>query len=110
MEIYSEKPNFGKIKEYTHRIKQKNPICNDEIIIDLIIKNNKIVDAKFHGKTCFITTVSASALLENIKGMTLSKIKKLTQKDMNKFLGIDVLPTRIKCELLPLEAIKKIKC
>jgi nitrogen fixation NifU-like protein len=110
MELYSEKPNFGKIENPTHTIKQKNPICNDEIIIDLIIKNNKIIDAKFSGKTCFITTISASALLENIKGLTLQEIKKLNQRDMDKFLGTDITKTRIKCELLPLEAIKKIKC
>ena len=110
MELYSEKPNYGELKDHTHRIRQKSPICNDEIIIDLIIKNNKVTDAKFHGKTCFITTISASALLENIKGMTLAEIKKLTQEDLNKFLGIDVVSTRIKCELLPLEALKKIKC
>jgi nitrogen fixation NifU-like protein len=108
MELYSEKPNFGEIKDKTHQIKYKNPACEDEIIIDLIIKNNKIKDAKFRGKTCFVSTISASMLLENIKGMTLDKVKKLTKEDIDKFIGIKVLPTRIKCELMPLEALKQI--
>ena len=73
-------------------------------------KNKKIKDAKFSGKTCFISTIAASALLENIKNLTLEQAQKLTQKDLDKFLKIDVIPTRIKCELLPLEALKKIKC
>lgn len=109
MELYSEKPNFGKLKDKTHKIKMKNPSCNDEIIIELKIKNDKIIDAKFHGTKCFISTISASVLLEKIKGMSLSGIKKLSKEDMDKFLGIKVIPTRISCELLPLEAIKKIK-
>lgn len=109
MELYSEKPHYGELKNKTHQVKHVNPICNDEIIIDLIVKNGKIADAKFHGKTCFITSVSASALLENVIGKTVGEAKKLTQKDLNKFLGIDVIPTRIKCEMMPLEAIKKLK-
>lgn len=111
MELYSEKPNFGKIENPTHEIKLKNPACNDEITIQLNINKNtnKIEDAKFSGKTCFISTISASTLLENIKNKTLEEAQKLTQKDLDKFLGIEITPTRIKCELLPLEALKQIK-
>jgi nitrogen fixation NifU-like protein len=110
MELYSEKPNFGKIENPTQRLEFKNPSCNDEIIIDVIIKDNKVTEAKFSGKTCFISTISASALLENIKGLTIEEIKKIKKEDIDKFLGMEVIPTRIKCELMPLEALKKIKC
>ena len=110
MDLYSEKPNFGILKNKTHEIKMKNPGCEDEIIIQLSLdKSGKIADAKFSGVTCFISTISASAILENIKGMTLDEVKKLSKKDIDKFLGINVIPTRINCELLPLEALKKIK-
>lgn len=111
MELYSEKPNFGTIENPSHEIKLKNPACDDEITIQLDInkKTNKIIDAKFSGKTCFISTISASTLLENIKNLTLQQAQKLTQEDLDKFLGMKIIPTRIKCELLPLEAIKKIK-
>lgn len=110
LELYAEKPNFGKLKNKTHEIKMKNPICNDEIKIELKIKQNKIIDAKYSGITCFISTISASRLLENIKGKTIQEIKKLNQKDLDKMLGIKVIPTRIKCEMMPLEALKKLKC
>jgi len=39
----------------------------------------------------------------------LEEAKKLTKKDLDKFLGVKITPGRIKCELLPLEALKKIK-
>lgn len=112
MELYSEKPNFGILKNHDYEIKLKNPGCNDEIIIQIKInkKTNKITDAKFSGTTCFISTISSSAILKNIKGMTIEQVKKLKKEDIDKFLGINIIPTRIKCELLPLEAIKKIKC
>jgi len=109
MDIYSEKPNFGHLKEKTHEGKRTNPGCEDEFTIELNIKNNKIVNAKFHGKGCVISTVSTSVLLEKIKGKTLLEVQNLNKKDIDEFLGIEIIPTRIKCELLPLEIIRRIK-
>ncbi|MBS3084305.1 iron-sulfur cluster assembly scaffold protein [Candidatus Pacearchaeota archaeon] len=109
MEIYSEKPNFGSMKDKTHSATLKNPGCEDELTLELEIKNGKIKDAKFHGKGCVISTVSASVLAEKIKGMNLEKAKRLTKKEMDNLLGIEVITTKIKCELLPLEILKKIK-
>ena len=109
MELYSEKPNFGNLENKTHSAKNHNPACDDKIEVQLIIENGKIKDAKFSGKTCFISTVSSSVLMEKIKGLTLEKAKQLSKKDIDKFLGIKVIPTRIKCELLALEALRKIK-
>ena len=109
MEIYSERPNYGELKNKNCTLKHQNPSCNDEITIELLIKDNKIINAKFSGISCFISTVSASVLLKKIRGMKISEIKKLTKKDMDKLLGIEVTPARISCELLPLEALRKIK-
>ena len=111
LELYTEKPNFGHLDKdkVTHTISQKNPSCSDEIVIELQVDNGIVKDAKFSGVSCFVSVVSASALLENIKGMTLQKVKSLTKADMDKFLGSDITQTRINCELMPLEALKKLK-
>ena len=53
--------------------------------------------------------ISAAALTEKIKRMKVENALKLNKKDLDKLLGINIIPTRIKCELLPLEALKKIK-
>lgn len=108
LEVYSEKPNFGELKNKTHSVSYKNPICNDEIIIDLFIENDRIVDAKFRGISCFVSTVSTSILLDKIKGMSIDDVKKLNKNDMDKFLGSEVISTRVGCQLLPLEALKKL--
>jgi len=109
LELYAEKPNFGELKGKTHEVKLKNPLCKDEIKIQLKIKNKKIIDAKFTGITCFVSTISAIKLLEEIKGKTLEEVKKLSQKDLDKILGIKIIPTRIGCQMMPLEALKKLK-
>ena len=109
LEVYSEKPNFGELENKTHVVKYRNPICNDEIVIELAIKDNKVADAKFHGVSCFVSTVSASVLLDKIKGMSIDDIKKLNKNDMDKFLGGEIISTRVGCQLLPLEALKKLE-
>jgi len=107
MDIYCEKPNYGRLDEKTNTIKLKNPGCEDEITIDLQIKKGKIIDAKYSGHTCIISTISASLILESIKGKKINEVLSLNKKDVDKFLGIEIIPTRIKCALFPLEAVKK---
>lgn len=109
MEIYSDRKNFGHLENKTHSAENHNPACEDKIKVELIIKNGKIKDAKFSGKTCFISTVSAEVLMEKIKDMTLQEAQSLKKENLDKFLGINVIPTRIKCELLALEALQKIE-
>ncbi|MCA9487741.1 MAG: iron-sulfur cluster assembly scaffold protein [Nanoarchaeota archaeon] len=108
LDLYAEKPNYGPLKNKTHSAILENPSCGDEIHLDLKVENGKIIDAKYTNKKgCFVTIVSASAITEKIKGMTLEEVKKLSKKDIDKLLGIKIIETRIACELLPLEAIKE---
>ena len=70
--IASNTDNNRNIKDHTHYSKLKNPLCGDELQIELIIKNNKIVDFGYHGKSCVFCQASASLL---------SKISINNQKD-----------------------------
>ena len=46
IELYSKKENFGNLLDKTHEVSHLNPLCNDEIIFEVKIKNNKVLDAK----------------------------------------------------------------
>ena len=70
--IASNTDNNRNIKGRTHYSKLKNPLCGDELHIDLIIENNKIIDFGYHGKSCIFCQASASLL---------SKISINNQKD-----------------------------
>lgn len=108
VELYSKKEKFGELKGKTKEVRHVNPVCNDEAIIDVKIEDGKVADARFRGKLCFISTVSAEALMENIIGMEVDEIKKLKKEDIDRFLGVEIISTRVACELLPLEALKKL--
>ncbi len=109
LDIYSERPNFGKLQNKTHEASLKNDICDDEINLELEVENGLIKDAGYTGKGCVICIAGASLLTEKIKGMKLEDAQKLTKEDVDELFGMKIIPLKIKCELLTLEALKRIK-
>ena len=108
MEIYSEKPNYGLLESKTNSSVKTNPSCGDEFNVDLVIEDGKIKDVGYTDKkNCFVTMLSASVLTEKIKGMKVEDVLKLNKENIDEMIGEKVIETRISCELLPLEAIKK---
>ena len=107
LDLYAERPNYGKLAKKTHTATLKNPSCEDIIDIELEVENGKIVNAGFTGGNCLISVVSSCVLLEKVKVMKVEDVLNLEKKDLDKFLGINIIPTRAKCELLALEALKE---
>ncbi|KKP85772.1 MAG: Nitrogen fixation protein NifU [Candidatus Roizmanbacteria bacterium GW2011_GWA2_35_8] len=60
------------------------------------------------GIGCAISKASSSMLTEYLKGKAKDELQKLDKDFMIKMLGIDLGINRIKCALLPLEALKKL--
>ena len=50
------------IKHHTHKSKLKNSLCGDEMQVELILKNEKILDFGYQGKSCVYCQASASLL------------------------------------------------
>lgn len=85
---------------------QSNPACGDQIILYICIENERVVSAKFSGVGCILSLAAADMLLESIKGKSLAQIREITAEDIKNMIGIHVGPTRIKCILLPLQALQ----
>jgi nitrogen fixation NifU-like protein len=84
-----------------------NPLCGDEIRIDLRIDTNGIVqEAAFSGHGCAISQASADLLMELIQGRSLAEVKTLSKEDILEMLGIELGPVRLKCALLSLKVLK----
>ena len=79
--------NFGTLQEYTFKHRQVNPLCGDNIEISVKIDDQKVVDVKFSGKGCAISTAATSMLTDKLKGMSLDDIQKL-KKDFEKGEGV----------------------
>lgn len=107
LDHYQNPRNRGQLDDASH-IHVSNPLCGD--IIDMYIKTSegKVIAAKFDGVGCAISTAAASMLTEYVKKREVVDLKKMDQKAMIKLLGISLGVNRIKCALLPLEALHKI--
>ena len=84
-----------------------NPLCGDEIRIDLRVDEHDLVqEAVFSGHGCAISQASADLLMERIQGKSLDEVKTLTKEDILEMLGIELGPVRLKCALLSLKVLK----
>ena len=69
---HSKKPkNFGRLEGATHTAQGHNPLCGDQLVLDLIVDaDGKVVDVRFEGQGCAISTASASLMTAGVKGHT----------------------------------------
>ncbi len=106
LDYYRNPRNYGKIEGADAAAFDVNPLCGDEIEINLSIKDNRITDIKFTGRGCAISQASISMLTELVMGKTLEEIKALGKQDVLDLLGIEISHVRIKCALLGLKVLK----
>ncbi len=107
LEHWQHPQNYGVIKNADIDVMDNNPLCGDEIRITGKIDNDHLVKIAFTGDGCAISKASASLFTEKIKGMEISKIKKITAEDVLKEIGIDLTPARMKCALLIYQTLRK---
>jgi nitrogen fixation protein NifU and related proteins len=101
--------NQDKLSDFDFEYKENNPVCGDTIILQLKFdKQKKIKAISFTGNGCTVSQAAASMLFESVKGKTVGEVKKLSSKDVLDLLGVETFtPSRMKCALLSLEALKK---
>lgn len=99
--------NFGELPGHTHSNKESNATCGDMVEFYLKVEDGVIKTAKFRGVGCALSTAMASMLTERIVGMKMSEIKDLNEKTVAELMG-EVNPGRIKCVMLPIEAVRKV--
>ena len=107
MDHYNNPRNFGKLAGANVKYKDHNPVCGDEVEMQLKLDGSQVVDAMFNGKGCAISQAAASMLTEEIKGKSLKDAVAMTKDDMLKIIRINPGPVRIKCALLALRALQK---
>jgi len=111
--------NFGEIKNPTNFAEGFNPLCGDQITLQLHLEDGLVSDVAFSGVGCAISKSSASMMTEELKGKTLDHAeglfvafrKMITRNpgdsynsdilgDLEIFQGVSRYPTRIKCATL----------
>ena len=80
------------------------PECGDVMKLQILVEDNKIVDAKFKTFGCGSAIASSSLVTEWVKGKTLDEASHIKNTEIVKEL--DLPPVKIHCSVLAEDAIK----
>ena len=80
LKIAANTDNNRSIKNRTHVSKLKNSLCGDEMQVELILKNEKILHVGYQGKSCVYCQASASLLSKISINNQKEKLKDLCDK------------------------------
>lgn len=109
--------HHGALPQPSVSVDGKNPLCGDEITLQLVVDNGVIKDVAWNGKGCAISQASVSVLAENVIGKTISEARTMIENvkgvmsskidaesldmgDLEALAGVRQFPVRIKCALL----------
>lgn len=106
LDHYRNPRNFGHLDHPDVTAADNNPLCGDQIAMELQLTDGKVSDVRFSGKGCAISQASASMLTETIKGMPLEDVARLSKEAVLENVGIGISPTRMKCAMLGLRVLK----
>lgn len=106
LDHYKNPRNHGHIEDADVTAEGVNPLCGDQLAIDLKIVDGRIVDIKFHGHGCSISQAATSMLTELAEGLAVGDAAALSKDDLLAELGIPLSPVRLKCALLGLGTLR----
>jgi nitrogen fixation protein NifU and related proteins len=106
LEHYKQPRNFGELENADLTFHDKNPLCGDEMTVELKVEDGKIADLRWHGQGCAISQAAASIASEELIGMPVDEAAALDADWMFEHMGIDISATRRKCALLNLKVLR----
>jgi nitrogen fixation NifU-like protein len=106
-DAYRHPAHRGDLPQASHTFEDENPLCGDVLCVQLRVENDRVAEARFHGRGCAISQASAELLLGEIEGRDVTEVERLEKDDVLELLGIpSISPARLKCALLSLKVLK----
>ena len=117
--------NFGPLDGADRHAEGFNPLCGDQVKVDVKLDGDRVADIKFTGNGCAISKASASLMTTAVKGKTVAEAEALFEgfhglvtgtavpedpkKTLGKlaiFAGVAEFPVRVKCATLAWHTLK----
>lgn len=105
MDHYHNPRNRGRLEKPDFATGQFNPSCGDSVGFDAHVQDGKIKKLMFTGDGCAVSQAAASMLTEHCVGKPLDELLKMDKDFILKLVGMPLGPMRIRCALLPLQAL-----
>ena len=122
LDHYRRPRNKGTLENADATVEMKNPLCGDEIGLQVAFDGDQISEVRFSGRGCSISQASASMMTQLLKGKTRSEIDSIRTRFRDLMLGsseasdelgplralsgVARFPARVKCALLAWNALE----
>ena len=120
LEHYRSPRNKAELEDSTVEIHMANPVCGDEVKLQL-----RIAEAKFVGQGCSISQAAISMMTTKLQGASLETAGALVDRftemmhgdeaaakdkslgDLRALQGVSKFPVRVKCALIGFDALQE---
>jgi nitrogen fixation NifU-like protein len=124
LDHYRRPRNKGALEKADATVEMKNPLCGDEITLQVAFEGNSVCDLRFSGRGCSISQASASMMTQLVKGKSGEEIDSIRKQFRDLMLGnattadesqlgslralsgVARFPARVKCALLAWNALE----
>jgi len=123
LDHYRKGRNRGELDAPTVAVDHNNPLCGDEIHLEVLVRDGRVAEIRHDGQGCSISQASASMMSEATGGRPLDEALDLVEHfrlmmhgqeqpdearlgDAIALEGVAKYPVRVKCALLAWMALK----
>lgn len=125
LDHYRRPRNKGAIADADETVLMKNPLCGDEIEIQVKYEGDSVTEVGFSGRGCSISQASASMMTQLVKGKSVEEIEDIRTRfrdmvmgdesaaedkslgSLRALSGVARFPARVRCALLAWNAIEE---
>lgn len=125
LDHYRKPRNKGTMENADRSVAMRNPLCGDEVDLQVAFGENEIADLKFTGRGCSISQASASMMTQIVKGKSPEEAEALRKKfrdmimgdaslaadpslgSLRSLSGVSRFPARVRCALLAWNALEE---
>lgn len=106
LDHYESPYHRGHLDVPTIAHEDENPLCGDQVHLELLVENDRVKEAWFDGHGCAISQAAASILTKEIEGKSLDELRDFQAKNMLDLLKVRLTASRQKCGLLSFKILK----
>ncbi len=124
LDHYRNPRHRGSLPSATTSHEGYNPLCGDEVTVELLVKGGIVEDVAFRGSGCSISQSSASMMTEAIRRKTVQEVESIFKEftammkgsddidfdwigDLEALEGVRKFPVRVKCATLAWHTLRE---
>ncbi len=124
LDHYRQPRNHAPLAHPTCASEGENPLCGDQVAVQIELADGTLADIGFSGRGCSISQASTSMMTECVKGKPLAEVRELIDQfkammlqdaeptpqlgDLESLQGVRKFPVRVKCATLAWNVLERL--